>query len=317
MVMCHLPVTILLVGLMPVELLPIESVTEQDMFFEQGNRLVIYNIYKNRTWKLWNARLRKLPGGFRIFLGSFEPYSPSSGLGLKNFSNFWSCIDLGHILKNRVLAPIAPNVKTSKEIFFSNSAKLQHIFKINSGQTWNQMNLCLVELKMKDYFKTGCFASKWLIKVEAKGTNQSFGVDIETKLKRRVCVFRWLCVICRSPFCWWGLMPVELLPIESVTQQDMFFEQGNRLVIYIKIGLENFEIHDWGKLPGGFRIFLGSFEPYSPSSGLGLKIFSNFWSCIDLGHILKNRVLAPFTPNVKLRRKYFFQIPQNCSTFSK
>ena len=41
MVMCHLPVTILLVGLMPVELLPIESVTEQDMFFEQGNRLVI------------------------------------------------------------------------------------------------------------------------------------------------------------------------------------------------------------------------------------------------------------------------------------
>ena len=40
MVMCHLPVTILLVGLMPVELLPIESVTEQDMFFEQGNRLV-------------------------------------------------------------------------------------------------------------------------------------------------------------------------------------------------------------------------------------------------------------------------------------
>ena len=31
-----------------------------------------------------------------------------------------------------------------------------------------------------------------------------------------------------------GLMPVELLPIESVTDQDMFFEQGNRLVIYIK-----------------------------------------------------------------------------------
>ena len=55
------------------------------------------------------------------------------------------------------------------------------------------MNLCFVELKMKDYFKTGCFASKWLIKVEAKGTNQS-GVDIKTKLKRRVCVFRWLCV---------------------------------------------------------------------------------------------------------------------------
>ena len=56
------------------------------------------------------------------------------------------------------------------------------------------MNLCFVELKMKDYFKTGCFASKWLIKVEAKGTNQrenqSFGVNIETKLKRRVCVFR-------------------------------------------------------------------------------------------------------------------------------
>ena len=30
----------------------------------------------------------------------------------------------------------------------------------------------LGELKMKDYFKTGCFASKWLIEIEAKGTNQ-------------------------------------------------------------------------------------------------------------------------------------------------
>ena len=55
------------------------------------------------------------------------------------------------------------------------------------------MNLCWVELKMKDSFKTGCFASKWLLEIDAKGTNQrknqSFGVNIETKLKRRVCCF--------------------------------------------------------------------------------------------------------------------------------
>ena len=55
------------------------------------------------------------------------------------------------------------------------------------------MNLCLVELKMKDSFKTGCFASKWLIEIEAKGSNQrknlSFGVNIEMKLERRVCCF--------------------------------------------------------------------------------------------------------------------------------
>ena len=53
--------------------------------------------------------------------------------------------------------------------------------------------ICLVQLKMRDSFKTGCFASKWLIEIEAKGTNQrenqSFGVNIETKLKRRVCCF--------------------------------------------------------------------------------------------------------------------------------
>ena len=46
---------------------------------------------------------------------------------------------------------------------------------------------------MKDSFKTGYFASKWLIEIEAKGTNQrknqSFGVNIETNLKRRVCCF--------------------------------------------------------------------------------------------------------------------------------
>ena len=32
-----------------------------------------------------------------------------------------------------------------------------------------------------------------------------------------------------------GLIPVELLPIGSVTDQDMFFEQGNRLVLYIVV----------------------------------------------------------------------------------
>ena len=49
------------------------------------------------------------------------------------------------------------------------------------------MNICLLELKMKDSFKTGSFANKWLIEIEAKGTNQrgnsSFGVNIDTMLK--------------------------------------------------------------------------------------------------------------------------------------
>ena len=46
---------------------------------------------------------------------------------------------------------------------------------------------------MKDSFKTGCFASKWLIEIEAKGTNQrenlSFGVNIERKLKEKGALF--------------------------------------------------------------------------------------------------------------------------------
>ena len=88
----------------------------------------IYNIYKIGLENFEMHDWGNYRADFRIFC-SFEPYSPSSGLGLKIFSNFWSCIDLGHILKNRVLAPIASTVKTSKEIFFSNSAKLQHIFK--------------------------------------------------------------------------------------------------------------------------------------------------------------------------------------------
>ena len=37
------------------------------------------------------------------------------------------------------------------------------------------MNMCLVELKIKDYFKTGCFASKWLIEIEAKGKIRVLG----------------------------------------------------------------------------------------------------------------------------------------------
>ena len=103
------------------------------------------------------------------------------------------------------------------------------------------MNLCFVELKMKDYFKTGCFASKWLIKVEAKGTNQSFGVDIETKLKRRVCVFRWLCVICRSPFCWWDLCQLNFCQSRALPSKTCSLNRGT-CNIY-KRGLENFEMH--------------------------------------------------------------------------
>ena len=93
------------------------------------------------------------------------------------------------------------------------------------------MNLCFVELKMKDYFKTGCFASKWLIKVEAKGTNQSFGVDIETKLKRRVYVFRWLCVICRSPFCWWDLCQLNFCQSRALPSKTCSLNRGIGLYI--------------------------------------------------------------------------------------
>ena len=64
-------------------------------------------------------------------------------------------------------------------------------------------------------------------------------------------------------------------------------------LIYIyniyKIGLENFEMHDWGN----YRVDFAFFGLIRTVPGLGLKNFSNFWSCIDLGHILKNRVLAP------------------------
>ena len=73
------------------------------------------------------------------------------------------------------------------------------------------MNLCFVELKMKDDFKTGCFASKWLIKVEAKGTNQSFGVDIRNKLKTEECVFSDGYVSFAGHHSAGGTMPVELL----------------------------------------------------------------------------------------------------------
>ena len=77
-----------------------------------------------------------------------------------------------------------------------------------------------------DYFKTGCFASKWLIKVEAKGTNRSFGVDIGTKLKRRVCVFRWLCVICRSPFCWWDLCQLNFCQSRALPSKTCSLNRG-------------------------------------------------------------------------------------------
>ena len=88
-------------------------------------------------------------------------------------------------------------------------------------------------------------------------------------------------------------------------------------IIYIKEDLKPFW-RVFEKTTGPISHFLVSFEPYCPSSGYRLSKMSNFWSCIDLGHILKNRVLAPITPNVKTSKEiYFFQIPQNRSTFSK
>ena len=93
------------------------------------------------------------------------------------------------------------------------------------------MNLCFVELKMKDYFKTECFASKWLIlEGWSQGDQPEFWGGHWNKAKEKSVCFQM--VMCHLPvtILLVGLMPVELLPIESVTEQDMFFEQGNRLV---------------------------------------------------------------------------------------
>ena len=70
------------------------------------------------------------------FLGSFEPYCPSSGHRLQKVSNFLLCIDLGHILKKPGFGPYctAPYVKLRRKYFFSNSAKLQTILKIKSDK---------------------------------------------------------------------------------------------------------------------------------------------------------------------------------------
>ena len=91
------------------------------------------------------------------------------------------------------------------------------------------MNKCLVELKMKDSSKTGCFASKWLIEIDAKGANQrkksEFWGKHLNEAKEKSMLFRMIICQLRAP-----ILPVGLLSIESVTEQNMFFEQGNRLV---------------------------------------------------------------------------------------
>ena len=108
------------------------------------------------------------------------------------------------------------------------------------------MNLCLVELKMKYSFKTGCFSSKLLIEIEAKGDKpqgkSEFWSEHWNEAKEKSMLFRmimWQLRIAILPvrlllvsILLVGLMPVELLSIESVTDQDMFFEQGDRLVYY-------------------------------------------------------------------------------------
>ena len=65
------------------------------------------------------------------------------------------------------------------------------------------------------------------------------------------------------------------------------------------------------KLPGGFRIFWSHWNCTVRLQVLGYKKLSNFWLCVDLGHILKNRVLAPIAPNVNFEGNISFQIPQN------
>ena len=102
------------------------------------------------------------------------------------------------------------------------------------------MNICLVELKMKDSFKTGCFASKWLIEIEAKWTNwagkSSLLVDIETKLKyRKECVFRWLCVICWSTFDGLDFNQSDFCR-QRLCMGDLLFEQGESACCIYKFG---------------------------------------------------------------------------------
>ena len=74
---------------------------------------------------------------------------------------------------------------------------------------------------------------------------------------------------------------------------DLFFEQGIGLYIY-KIGLENFEMHDWRKLPGGFRIFWAHSNRTVRLQVLGYKKCQIFGSCIDLGHIFKKSGFGPY-----------------------
>ena len=70
--------------------------------------IVVVVIYIKEDLKPLTRVFEKTTGPISHFLASFEPCSRSSGYRLSKMSNFWSCIDLGHILKNRALTPIAP-----------------------------------------------------------------------------------------------------------------------------------------------------------------------------------------------------------------
>ena len=79
-------------------------------------------------------------------------------------------------------------LQTSKEIFFSNSAKLQHIFKINSDKHGIRWTFVEWNWRWKIPLKLDVLqANGYVIEIKAKGTNwrgnSGLWADIETKLK--------------------------------------------------------------------------------------------------------------------------------------
>ena len=98
------------------------------------------------------------------------------------------------------------------------------------------MNLCFVELKMKDYFKTGCFV-KLMIKIEAKGTNiQAYGWTLkQAPIKEGMFLG--------------GYVSFALRHSQLDFNQFNFCRQSRKTVLWVsacniyKRGLENFEMH--------------------------------------------------------------------------
>ena len=83
---------------------------------------------------------------------------------------------------------------------------------------------------MKDSYKTGSFAFKLMIKIEAKGTNwrenSSLWVDMKRSSNKRGDVFGWVCVICvRGKFSQLDFNQFNFCR-QRLCMGDLFFEQG-------------------------------------------------------------------------------------------